>query len=373
MRAITVGPYIRVFALVPITSAALSCDTPGPVQPAANESVRAGHASIEDPSEVALVVGNFILRDPGNAILRYDGAGNFVDRLVPLGGEGGPRGGCCMAFGPDEHLYVSVAGLSVVNRFNGVTGEYLGQFIPTGSGGLSRPLVVVFGPDGNLYVGDLGSRSIRRYDGTTGAFIDHFVPPGSLGGPGSGDPQIFVFGPDGNLYVASPGLNRVRRFSGVDGSLIDDFVLGTAEAPVVSGVLFGPDGNFYVGMGNGVNRYDGRTGDFIDHFVPEGSGGLSVPVGFVFGPDGNLYVASPGSSGDGSILRYDGSTGEFIDAFVPSSEPNITGPRVLEFKSRITMCHRPPGQPGNERTISIGYLTAGDHVAHGDAVGACPG
>ncbi|HEU5183432.1 MAG TPA: hypothetical protein VFU01_02615 [Gemmatimonadaceae bacterium] len=350
----------------------LSCDTVKPTE--SGLAVRPHYVSGDELSETALVVGNFIPMSSMNSILRYDASGRFVDVMTNLSLPNGPRGGCCLTFGPDEKLYVSAGGGALaghVNRFNGVTGELIDQFVAPGSGGLSRPLVVVFGPDGNLYVGDIGSRSIRRYDGHTGAFIDHFVPPGNLGNTGA-TPQLFVFGPDGNLYVVSPALNGVRRFNGTSGAFIDDFVTGTVDEPVNSGLTFGPDGHLYVGVGNGVNRYDGLTGALLGAFVAQGSGGLAVPVGMVFGPDGNFYVASPGSVGDGSVLRFDGRTGAFLDAFVPSTEPHITGPRLLAFKSTITMCHRPPGNPANQQTISTGYLTADSHVQHGDAVGACP-
>src|SRR2546426_5603718 len=112
--------------------------------------------------EGALLVGNLTNPAPraGNGILRYDaGTGAFVDAIVPEGS--GPAGNpllgpCCMAFGPDENLYVSnLFGPAVpdraVFRYNGVTGEFMDVFIPGASGGLVRPLALVFGPDGNLY------------------------------------------------------------------------------------------------------------------------------------------------------------------------------------------------------------------------------
>lgn len=364
-------PYV-----ILLTPLWLSCDAARPTESPSQLAPRVVSAASgkHKLAQAVLLVGNFIPMSSGNSILRYTGSGQFIDVFVNLSLPNGPRGGCCPTFGPDENLYVSAGGGALaaghVNRFNGVTGAFMDQFVSFGSGGLMRPLVIVFGPDGNLYVGDIGSHSIRRYDGSTGEFIDHFVPPGALG-VGASDPQLFVFGPDDNLYVALPGSNRVRRFDGATGAFLDDFVTGTVDRPVGSGLTFGPHHDLFVGSGTGVNRYDGRTGDFIEEFVSQGSGGLSVPVGLIFGPDRNLYVASPGSVGDGSVLRYDGKTGEFIDAFVPATEPHITGPRVLEFKSKITVCHHKPGKPDKRKSISIGYLSAGDHVRHGDTVGPC--
>src|SRR5438309_7558521 len=57
-----------------------------------------------------------------------------------------------------------------VLRYDERTGDFLGEFVPSGSGGLSKPSGLIFGPDGNLYVGTPnGTNSILRYDGLTGA------------------------------------------------------------------------------------------------------------------------------------------------------------------------------------------------------------
>ena len=47
-------------------------------------------------------------------------------------------------------------------------------------------------------------------------------------------------------------------------------------------------------------------------FVTAGSGGLSSPFGITMGPDGNVYVAGDG----GAVLRYNGTTGQYINTFV---------------------------------------------------------
>src|SRR5262249_704904 len=59
---------------------------------------------------------------------------------------------------------------------------------------------------------------------------------------------------------------------------------------------------------NAILRYD-PSGEFINAFVPSGSGGLSSPVDLAFGPDGNLYVSSYGNN---EVLSYNGSTGAFL-------------------------------------------------------------
>lgn len=40
---------------------------------------------------------------------------------------------------------------------------------------------------------------------------------------------------------------------------------------------------------------------------------------------------------------------------------------------QVTICHRPPGNPGNAQTITVGKPAVNAHLGHGDSVGACPG
>jgi DNA-binding beta-propeller fold protein YncE len=62
--------------------------------------------------------------------------------------------------------------------------------------------------------------------------------------------------------------------------------------------------------GNDVLRYD-ASGNFVDHFVAKGSGGLDEARGFAFGSDGNLYVANAHMSLS-NVLRFDSTTGAFL-------------------------------------------------------------
>ena len=40
---------------------------------------------------------------------------------------------------------------------------------------------------------------------------------------------------------------------------------------------------------------------------------------------------------------------------------------------RVTICHRPPGNPSNCHTITVGAKAAEKHIAqHGDTLGECP-
>jgi hypothetical protein len=40
---------------------------------------------------------------------------------------------------------------------------------------------------------------------------------------------------------------------------------------------------------------------------------------------------------------------------------------------KVTICHRPPGNPENARTITVSRSALPAHLAHGDTLGPCPG
>lgn len=299
-------------------------------------------------------------------VLRYDGTtGAFVDEFVPRksGRLNQPNG---LAFGPHDHdlyvtsgLYGGPGRIRGVLRFDGTTGTYVENF--AGKDELSKPGSILFGPDGNLYVADhvegATTNSIRRYDTATGEFLGDFVATNS---GGLRNPQGMVFGPaieDGqglDLYVASARNGMILRYDGTTGAFLGEFVasgVGGLDHPI--GLTFGPDGNLYVADGDtrsqgAILRFQGPAGDtpgaFIDSFVPAGEGGLRSSIGVIFGPDGNgdgqqdLYVSNVEYSASylskehtSSIRRYDGVTGAFIDTFVAEDSGGLDGGGYLVF------------------------------------------
>ncbi|MEP6518986.1 Vgb family protein [Microcoleus vaginatus] len=212
-----------------------------------------------------------------------------------------------------------------VLRFDGNTGNLLGEFIPPGSGGLSNPDTIVFGPDGNgddqsdIYItsgdkpgnsGEPTASAVLRYDGITGAFIDKFV----------GDNPNTAVDETGGLF---------RPY----------------------GLAFGPDGNFYVSsfLSDQILRYNGKTGQFIDVFASgnQQAGGLNGPNGLLFAPDGNLYVTTQGSvasngqpdfsaSFPSQVLRYNPQTRQ--SSIFASPDPS---PRSQGFTSLLGMAIGP--------------------------------
>jgi sugar lactone lactonase YvrE len=285
-----------------------------------------------------------------NSVIRYNEVtGDYLDNFV-YSGSGGlsvPKG---LLFGADGNLYVNSANTNSVMRFSGTTGAPLpapgkadAVFVTPGEGGLQSPAGLILGRDGNLYVSSQANHSVLRYSGTTGDFIDAFVPKGS---GGLHLPRGLVFGPDGNLYVNND--NSVLRFDGTTGAPLPApgqtgavFVSGLGLLQV--GLVFGKDGNLYVADydGNSVLRFNGTTGEFLDTFVSPASGGLNSRNSLIFGPDNNLYVSSYDSN---SVLRYDGTTGAFIDVFIPSGSGGLNGQTYLVFTHTdpTTLAYVPP-------------------------------
>jgi hypothetical protein len=246
---------------------------------------------------------------------------------------------------------------------------------------------------GYLLVGSYDNNSVLRYDESTGAFVDQFDPHnlGNLINPSGG-----VFGPDGNLYVSSgifPHNNsgifahnnpQVLQYNGTTGAFQSVFANQNVTSP--RGLLFGPDGNLLVADGNdpasgdpaSVERFDGKTGAFLNYFVTPSSGGLQHPSGMVFGPDGtndgklDLYVGVGhlGAAGDqGAIYRYDGTTGAFKGVFVSAGSGGLSGPgpQVFGADGNLYVANFRNGPP------SGGEFPAGDVLEFEGPSGPNPG
>ena len=48
------------------------------------------------------------------------------------------------------------------------------------------------------------------------------------------------------------------------------------------------------------------------------------------------------------------------------------GTRTDSVKKKVTLCHRPPGNPANAHTLSVGEPAQAAHLRHGDQLGPCP-
>ena len=163
---------------------------------------------------------NLYVGSPGtNNVLRFDGTtGAFLGEFVTAfsGGLSNPRG---VTFGPDGNLYVAGYGSKNVLRYDGETGEFIDVFADGGNP--EGPSNLRFGPDGNLYLASMDhdrkqlpidDDRVLRYDGTTGDYIDDYVPSlaDGLWPPWGMFPCGLLFDADDNLLVS--GNTRVLRY-----------------------------------------------------------------------------------------------------------------------------------------------------------------
>lgn len=280
-------------------------------------------------------------------------------------------------------LLVSSSGDNAIKQYDDVTGQYIRDFVPSSSGGLSSPEGLALGPNGNLFVSSRGTSSVKEYSGTTGDYIGDFVSADD----GLRGPIGLTFAKDGSLFVVGdtpvPSDNILRsgffQYDGNTGELLNSGLTGArgfSPAPIDIAVG-GPDDNIFFSESRrgftpgGIREYDPTTNNFtglavgpaglsslpfepqglaldgsnlfftnrrevglIDlandtinfFFVEVSSGGLDSAIGLTVGKDGNLYVSN---SNTNSIKRYDGATGDFLGDFVTSSSGGLSRPTYL--------------------------------------------
>jgi sugar lactone lactonase YvrE len=238
----------------------------------------------------------------------------------------------------NDDLGISISDATATE--GGTALKILDRFVQANSGGLQRPRTPLFGPDANgdgaqdLYVVSADTDKILLYDGRTGDFLRTFVEDsGRLINPGD-----IAFGPDGNLYVSSlgfptgttpiPDAGKVLRYDGTSGAYLNTVMTGLSH-PL--GVTVASDGTVFAASQDSDQIY--RTkGGVTSVFISAGSGGLNQPRNVLVGPDitgdgqADLYVSSQSYDG---VLRYSGQTGAFIDKF--ASTGLGTGPSWIEF------------------------------------------
>ncbi|MEM7087708.1 MAG: thrombospondin type 3 repeat-containing protein [Bacteroidota bacterium] len=282
--------------------------------------------------------------NPGQADANGNGIGDVCDDPIKKGND----------------LYVSSRSNHSVKRFNSITGAFIEDFVPSGSGGLNAVQEILFGPDGNLYVSGRFNSSILQYDGETGAFLGEFTSGYDLD-----EPTKMSIGPDGLLYISQWGQTNssVVRFNMDDGTFVDEF---TDDLDMPCKHAWDSNGNlFVVSFGsNDLKKFDGTSssgevivsglfgstylwidGDsvFITEFGPgqvrqfsviDGSfegvfinSGLTSVEGVTFRENGNILLCD---WTENSIVEYE-PDGTLIGTF--TSEGNMLNPNSLTFKN----------------------------------------
>lgn len=213
-----------------------------------------------------------------NSVKRYDGrSGAYVDDLVPSGTSGLAQTQEILLKGPDI-LVVGLGTPSVLrfDRRGGAGSPFTSGYV------LNGPTKANWGPDGNLYVSQWGSTqsSVAVFDGSSGAFLREATPDLDR-------PMDQAWDAQGTLYVVSFGSRDVRRYDG-SGTLIDVFVPPDEHLEGPVNLWFDEAGDLIIvdWTSGTIQRYSGDDGSHVARLVS----GLTNPEGWDVGPDGRLYV-----------------------------------------------------------------------------------
>ena len=193
----------------------------------------------------------------------------------------------CISFLPKSSADVLVNSPfdSSVKRYDN-NGNYLGDFITSGTAGISVPSGLAIGPDNNLYVSDGPSNRVLRFDGKTGEFIDVFAQHAQLFGPTDlefrGD-DLFI-----GMWNQSTFQGGVARFDAHTGAFEQAFGVSIGRT---SGIEFDQNGNLYASKFDSasINIFDPQTGALLDQIT--GFNTLGNPMGISFNADNDLIVS----------------------------------------------------------------------------------
>lgn len=230
-----------------------------------------------DPISGDLVNANYIPSNPGNLaspkhallnvngfvsvsdqitdlVQKFDTTGNYLGIFAPAGGVNNNildniRG---HAYRPNGNLVVTVgssANSNGVPEFD-LGGNYLGNFIAIGAGGLNSPFCVLFRANDVLVTGS-SSDAAHRYD-LSGNYINNLISgpnfPQQIIELANGNLALAVFSTPSGLGIYDSNGNQLNFFTAVTG---------------LRGVYQLPSGNYVVTNGAGLHEIDGTNGNLV--------------------------------------------------------------------------------------------------------------
>ena len=221
-----------------------------------NASFIVDPTNLSSPKEANLAPwGNITVSDQiDDGVMEYDTSGTFLQFFAPTGGANtnilnNVRG----------HNYRSNGNLVVCNSDAGnpdavaefdQAGNYLGNFIANGLGGMDSPFDIIFRTSDCL-VSASSSDAVHRYD-LSGAYLDDFVTginfPQQVYEMSNGNVAVAGFSTPSGIYIYSSTGTLLNTLTGVSGP---------------RSVYQLPNGNFITTSSTGVHEVDGTSGTLI--------------------------------------------------------------------------------------------------------------
>jgi len=222
-----------------------------------NLSFIADATNLSSPKEANLAPwGQITVSDQlEDGVIEYDTSGSFLRFFAPAGGPNttilnNVRG---HNFRPNGNLVVANSDATnndAIAEFD-ASGNYLGNFIANGAGGMDSPFDIVFRTNDCL-VSASTSDAVHRYD-LTGTYLDDFVStvinfPQQIFEMGNGNVAVAGFSTPSGIYIYSPTGTLLNTLSVVTG---------------VRSVYELPNGHLLTTTGTSLYEIDENTGAII--------------------------------------------------------------------------------------------------------------
>lgn len=342
----------------------------------------AGH--VNQPYDLVVAPGRRVLvsNTATNTIAEFSHQGQFVGNLVVAGGGGlsAPTG---MALSPRGTLLVASNANARVIEYDLATGAFVSTFVAPGSGGLTAPLALAFGPDGHLYVSS-ASNQVFKYNGSSGAFMSIFIPAAANGGLNG--PRGMLFKPDGNLLVTSYGNDSVREYDGSTGASLGVWsVIGVAfHGPWC--IRLAPNGLVHVSANlvpeshltqARVHEFDVDTGNWVRGFIMGADTMLTDATGFDYLPgdaaDCNMNQV-PDNCDISSGFSHDRNKNGVPDECDAPCPADISGNGSVDVSDLLAVINAwgPCPSPCAADIVANGQVDVSDLLAVINAWGECP-
>jgi uncharacterized protein DUF6923 len=181
---------------------------------------------------------------------------------------------------------------------------------------------------------------------------------------------------DGALYASNAASVLPSTLYRLDSSTGAATPIGPIGFFDVSALDFDPTTGVLYGAAGGPSP----VGALITIDVLTGAGTLVGNTrrinGLAFDATGALYATDydASSTGGSALFAIDKATGAWslIGAMDAGAVLGIDFGLQADQAARVTLCHTPPGKPGNARTITIDAAAVPAHREHGDTLGSCP-